>query len=229
MKMKHIKRLMLAAAILLPAVGYGQNIRHATNDELSHYILDSVKYVSKDFLPGVVTFVDGSSSRGALNIATINQKVLFVDTDGKIKELVNNDQVSRVTIGRRSFVRNRDFYVEIIELAGDVAIGMLHRVSIFETQKQGAYGKVSETTSIKTITCVQDAGMTYDFESTLTTPVLYRQVPYLYRNNQFLIPTKKAFIKCFPDSKAEIEEYVKANKVDFEKYNDVKALFDAVK
>lgn len=227
-----MKKLVLAGALFLGVVSYGQNrvnIDVERGQKVDQYILDSVKFINKDFMPGVVVFKDGTMSRGALNITTLEQAVLFISPEGEIQQLVNMQDVARVSIGRRMFVRNRNAFIEIVELAGDIALGIMRMTSILGVEAKGAYGMVSETTAISTVTAISENGRMLSLGKNLTMPVSYKEVPYLYRNDTFYPASRKSFIKCFSSKKSEIEKYLKQNKVDFDEYDDVKALFDAVK
>ena len=61
------------------------------------------------------------------------------------------------------------------------------------------------------------------------TPFLYKVIPYFYKNDKVLLSNKKNLIKCFPEKKAFIETYLNEHSVDFEKAEDVSALFEALK
>lgn len=227
-----MKKIFFWGALLMGAVAYGQNRVDVTadrGDDLNQYILDSVKYVNEDFKPGVVTFRDGSVSRGAVNITTLEQAVLFISPEGEIQQLANIKEVARVSIGKRMFFRHNEAFVELMELVGDVGIGAVHRTSILDAQAKGAFGMVSETTAISSMTTLSDNGQLYSLAKNLNVPVLYKKVPYIYRNESFSVASKKSFIKAFPSKKGAIEAYLKEHKVDFDEYDDVKALFDAVK
>lgn len=206
-------------------------VHHQRGEDLQQYLLDSVKFVNPDFKSGMVVFKDGTFSRGPLNISTIEQCVYFINPSGDIQVLANEDQVKRVSIGNRSFVKSKYGYVELLQVEGEVALGVVRRVSFFETEKKGAYGSKSQTTSVTTIGTLTTAGVTYTLGVDQDTPFKYKTIPYLYLygTNRVLLSNKKNFLKCFPDKKDRIEAFVKANSVDFEKYEDAAALFEALK
>jgi len=110
-------------------------------------------------------------------------------------------------------------------MASDVVLAANYRINFLETEKQGAYGKASPTTSVTTISNYSDGGRMIELDQNLTTPFRYKEVPYLYKDGTFYIASKKNFQKCFPDKKKQIESYLKETKVDFEKMEDVRLLF----
>lgn len=203
-------------------------IHHQRGEDLQQYLLDSVKFVSPEFQAGVITFSDGGYSRGPVNISTIEQCVYFISPEGEYQVLANEDQVSRVSLRGRMFIKSRYGYVEILQTDGDVSLGAVRRTSFFETEKKGAYGMVSQTTSVTTIGSLQANGTMYTLGVDQTTPFSYKIIPYLYKDGKVYLSNKKSFQKCFPAKKAEIDQYLKENTVDFEKLEDVKGLFDAL-
>jgi hypothetical protein len=218
--------LLLGATVLF---AQEQNvIHHERGEDLQQYLLDSIKFVIPEFESGIITFHDGNFSRGPVNISTIEQRVYFIGTDGKYQVLTNEDQVSRVSIKGRTFIKSKYGYIDLLKMSGDVALGAVRRVSFFETEKKGAYGMVSQTTSVTTIGTLQQGGQMYTLGVDQTTPFKYSVTPYLYKNSKVYLSNKKNFLKCFPDKKEAIEQYLKDHNVDFERLHDVTGLFDAI-
>ncbi len=223
------KALISLILVLVCTSAFSQDvIRHGRGEDIQQYLLDSIKFVSPDFQAGVITFKDGTFSRGPVNISTIEQRVWFVGTDGIKQVLVNEDDVARVTIKGRTFIKTQYGYMEMVQTTGDVVFGCVRRVSFLETEKKGAYGMASATTSVTTIGTLQEYGTTYTLGAEQDTPYIYKVIPYLYRNNRTWISNKKNFQKCFPDKKAMIEKYLKDNSLDLEKYKDAEKLFQAL-
>lgn len=226
-----MKRTLLPLLLLLcsTALSAQDVIHHQRGEDLQQYLLDSVKFVMPDFQAGIITFSDGNFSRGPVNISTIEQRVYFVSTNGEEQVLTNEEQVSRVSIKGRTFIKSKYGYIELLDTQGDVALGAVRRTSFFETEKKGAYGMVSQTTSVTTIGTIQQNGTMYTLGVDQNTPFKYKIIPYLYKNSRVYLSNKKNFQKCFPDKKAVIEQYLKGNSVDFEKLEDVEGLFNALK
>ena len=226
-----MKKNILTLMLLLGATALfaqEQNvIHHERGEDLQQYLLDSIKFVIPEFESGIITFHDGNFSRGPVNISTIEQRVYFIGTDGKYQVLTNEDQVSRVSIKGRTFIKSKYGYIDLLKMSGDVALGAVRRVSFFETEKKGAYGMVSQTTSVTTIGTLQQGGQMYTLGVDQTTPFKYSVTPYLYKNSRVYLSNKKNFLKCFPDKKEAIEQYLKDHNVDFERLDDVTGLFDA--
>ncbi|MCK9626475.1 MAG: hypothetical protein M0R23_08475 [Bacteroidales bacterium] len=204
---------------------FSQEIRHNVKDDLAEYILDSVKYVMKDFSDGNVIFQNGEMSKGLLNICVIDQTLRFLSPEGEILKVNNENTVSSVSIKGRSFLKNRSLYIELLEMSDDIVLGVARKITFLEQEKEGAYGKASPTTSVSTMTTYSDGGRTVNLGEDIVTPFRYKEIPYLYKNGIFYVAKKKYFQKFFPEKKKKIESYINENKVNFDEMEDVKALF----
>lgn len=222
-----MKKIMLFTVMFLTCFEcFSQNVVHSTNrGDLAANMIDSVKYVTPEFQTGIVIFKTGEKTEAKLNISTIDQTLRFIDENGEVLSVRNQDDISRVSIKGRTFVRGRGIYVELLDMSSDVILGVCRKVNFLETEKQGAYGKASPTTSVTSVSSYADNGYMYDLNQNLTTPFLYKQIPYLYKNGVFYLASKKAFTKCFPDKKAEIQSYIDEKKVDFSDMDQVRPLF----
>ena len=71
-----MKRILVALLLLTGCYGaFAQDvIKHQRGEDLQQYLLDSVKFVSKDYMSGFVKFRDGSHAMGPVNISTIEQR-----------------------------------------------------------------------------------------------------------------------------------------------------------
>lgn len=221
------KIILFASLFILCFEGFSQNVVQSTKKgDLANALMDSVKYVMPQFEQGIVVFKSGEQTEAKLNISTIDQTLRFIDKNDEVLTVINQDDVNRVTIKGRTFVRGRGVYVELLSMSSDVVLGVCRRVNFLETEKQGAYGtKASPTTSVTTMTTYSDNGQVYDLNQNITTPFLYKQIPYFYKNGILYLATKKMMIKCFPDKKAEIQAYIKEKRVDFNDIEQVRPLF----
>lgn len=222
--MKKIVLLFLLVLNALPALS--QKVQHGKNDDLTKYLLDSIKYVMPEFARGVIVFSNGEKSEGELNISTIDQSLLFISKEGEILAAKDNDEVSRVSIKGRSFVREHNNYIELLKMSGDAVLGVCRKVSFLETEKVGAYGTASTTSSVTSVSSISNGGLRYDLDNNLTTPFIYKTIPYIYRNGTAYLASKRNFQKAFPNKKKIIENYLKENRVDFNNFEEVERLFD---
>jgi len=223
------KILIVALMAFMGSYAYSQTVAFTSPNAESQKMLDSVKYILPEFSAGMVIFENGEQSNGAVNINTIDQKVHFIDPNGKILVLSNNEQVSRVFIKGRSFINSRYGYIEVYETAGDTFMGELRKVGFISESKTGAFGSKSQTTAIQTVNSVQTTGgYMVDFEKQKNSPYTYKKIPYLCRKGMFQTVTKKTLQKCFPDKKEAIDKYIEENDINLNHVDDVRKLFKAL-
>ena len=231
-KMKLMKKRFILVLALLGfccALSAQDVIHHKRGEDLQQYLLDSIKFVLPGYQSGIVKFKDGSFSRAPLNISTIEQRLYFLNPSNEVQVLTNEDQVDYVFMDRRSFFKSRYGYVEKLTTIGDIALGVVRRVTFLETEKKGAYGAPTQTSSVSTINSIQEGGIMYTLNVDQTTPFLYKVIPYLCKENKILLSNKKNLMKCFPGKKEAIESYLKEHSVDFESLEDMQQLFEALR
>lgn len=226
--MKKIAALVSLLLISL-ASATAQNRDRDASIETKVPLNDSLLFVSPEFVQGIVYFKDNQTANGLLNIKTIMQRACFIDNGTDTLDLVNESSVARIYLGRRLFIKTKGKYVEIIGINNDSQIGVCRQVEIIDMGKTGAFGSVSNTTSITTVSSIATDGKRYDLHIDDNTKYIYRETPYLIDGNKCYICTKKAFIKQFPDKKDFIEQFTDDNKLDFDKVEDAMTLFNALK
>lgn len=188
---------------------------------------DSVKYYLAEFAPGRIVYKNGEYSTGKLNISTVDQTVRFISEDGEALALNDNDQVDRVTVGPYLFLRNGKEFAALVDMAGEVSLCMTRKVVFQRDVKKGAFGLTSETTNISSVSSASGVGVMHAFNT--EAPFTVEEVPWIYRKGVFYPASKKAFQRAFPDRKEALQAYIAENKVDFNDFEDVQALFAALK
>lgn len=244
MKNNHLTIIALAALVLAivasPCRTSAQSVSNkdkiingkvtgGRSEDLKAKMLDSVKYYLPEFKSGAIAFKNGDISRGVLNVSTVSQKVMFIDTEGAVLELANDKDVKLMSVGRITFIKHKEQYVQVIKSIQGLDLGVTKKVSFLEPEKQGAYGTASVTAAVSTYSSYQTEGRAFDLEKNITTPFIYKEYLTLHRNGKFYHPDKKTFLKLYADKKAEIERYVSESKMDFDSSADLMALMDFIK
>ena len=176
--MKRTLMIILTACFAL-SIQAQDVIQHKKGEDMTQYMLDSVKYVLPDFTAGIVVFKDGRTANAPLNISTISQKLLFISPEGDIQEVINQNNIDRVSVKGHSFVKTKQGFVELLDIVDNVILGSVKRVKFLESEKKGAFGTTSETTSVTTISSITTEGQRYELAQNVNTPYTYRVTPYL--------------------------------------------------
>ncbi len=226
--MKKLLSLVIALLIFVPIYGQKEGeVMVASGGDPTTTMVDSLQFILKNFSIGTVFFYNGDRNAALVNIGTLDQRVRFINEKGDTLVVVNEKDISAVIVSNRLFKKtNTGMYVEILDINKEVSLGVGRRLIFDQPKKMGAFGTASETSSVSTYSSIQDGtGNTYKLNQFLNVPYRFYVYPYLYKDEKVYTPSKKTFIKLFPDKKREIEEYLKANKVNFEKMSDIRPLF----
>lgn len=188
---------------------------------------DSVKYYLPEFKEGRIIYKDGGFSTAKFNISTLDQTLRYMDSDGKVMGIKDNNSVDRAFIGGSIFLRYRSYYLALSMDIGDVYLCATRRLQ-FGDQKKGAFGSESSTSNIKEVKKVEGSGgMIYDLNGKQTYEV--KIIPFIYRKHVAYAPTKKLLLKLFKDKTDLINNYVETHKVNFNDFDQVYDLMSAIK
>ena len=170
-------------------------------------------------------YKDGGYSVGEFNISTLDNTLRYIDTDGSEKTLADNSTVSTVSFGGTLFIRPQNSFLEVLKTIDDIFLCTEKRLS-FDDSRSGAYGAKSATTNIKSVQSIH-AGTVYNLSGGMDYDI--KETVYICKKNRVYAPSEKRIIKLFPDRKEFLEDYFKANSVDFSSAEDLSNLFEALR
>lgn len=201
-----------------------------SDGDITKVVIDSLKYVLPQFEKGTIYFKQRPKSDAVLNISTIYPSISFIqgkDTLVLTKEL--ESVVSFVQVGDRVWKKGIG-YVEVIDKFSGLELGVERVLEFDKPKKQGAYGYAPENASVEVVNQVGNLYVDPILnERYLNIPYRYILRTYIIQEGKYHIPTKKVFRRIFPGKEKQIDSYIKDNKVNFRRVNDVKELFEYCK
>ena len=231
-----MKKTIIATLMLVSCAvaSYAQRQNFMYPDKASKTFYDSVMYVNPKFYPGIVVSDNGKQSAGTMNICTVDQKIHFIGTDNDTLIIKNNQEVDRAYILGKAYINTKYGYIEMLEMAGDVALCELRLTEMHTDAATGAYGLKTQTSSVKSLTSVSEsfadgAAPLMQLNINSDKPFSYSKKPYLLVKGNPYPVTKKALMKYFPKHKEFIEEYLKEHEVVFTSVEPVRELFNILK
>jgi hypothetical protein len=183
---------------------------------ISHYLFPS-------FIQGRIKLMDGNIKTTNLNYNSITEEMIF-DSNGTNLAIANPDQVDTIEIQGRLFVPvGKVFYEVLLNLP--VPLFAHHLCTVTPPGNPSGYGGTSQTSAIEMTSSLYSTRAVYEMKL----PSDYRIDPYydllLKRDNAYYkINNVNQLIKCFPEKKDAIKEYVKSHKTNFKKTEDVKSI-----
>ena len=187
-------------------------------------IPEDVFYLMSSFGKGTIVFSGKAPAQGSFNICALDNTIRFKDRSGQELALDDDTEVIKVVIEGVTFLKDKDAYLRVYPVSGELGIAEKRDVLIMTDSKTGGYGMESQTSSIQEYGSIYSGGQVYQLENVKSYPYRKTEVYYLVNGDTVLVPSKKNFQKCFPVHKDEIESWFKANKKAPEKLEDLMEL-----
>jgi len=177
------------------------------------------RYLYPQFITGKVFLKNGSSSSAVLNYDMLLGEIAFLkDLDTMV--IKRKNEIGIITIEQDTFIYRGEYY-KIIH-SGKVKVCAKDKIKLIEIVKQGAFGTSNRSAAGESYGSMS---IKRDFINLVTTEdiVLRRDVEFyiLTSNNELVSFRKKKVIELYLNKKAEIEKYLKSNKVNFESQKDI--------
>ncbi|GAB3316647.1 hypothetical protein GCM10027299_07150 [Larkinella ripae] len=185
------------------------------------------RYRYPQFREGKVEYRNGQSAAGRFNYNILIGEMQFIDPKGDTLSLANETLVRSVQLAETGY--RYDPKYGFVELLADYSAVRLAFKPIFKTlraEKNGAYNQSSGTSSITQYkSFIGGSGQLSRLEQEGDL-LLEKDVVYLMidQNNRFYRISKSAVLKLFSKSRSAIEDYLKAESIDFKKEEDLKRL-----
>jgi hypothetical protein len=183
---------------------------------ISHYIFPS-------FTKGKILLKTGIVKEVVLNYNSLTEEMIF-EANGTKLALANPENVDTIYISDKKFITSGATYYEVLENL-QIPLLIRHLCNLLPPGKASGYGGTSETSSIETTSTFYTSGGAYEMKL----PEGYKVKPYVEYNLKVGNDYKRIYstntvIKCFPAKKGAIQEFVKKNKTDFKKEEDIRSL-----
>ncbi len=172
-------------------------------------------FLFPDFIQGTVLMKNGARTTAALNYDAANRKMMFKQGEDLLI-LTNAEHVDTIYLNSRKFIPIKDIlFLECISReSGVIYVNWLLKNKL-QGQK-GAYGQITHAANIETINTSYWTNSGYNQESLDAYRMSNENEYWLKINGKYVrCKNKKTLLKLFPNYKLEIEEYIKANKIDF--------------
>ena len=220
---------IIIAVFLLGGCLYGQykNMVVPAGTKIVDNFPPSVRYMYPQFVQGEVVLNNGQSSVCMVNYNMLHDEIEILqdnDTMGisrkrDLKYVIADNDTFIYTSG---YVKNVPGYMKLI-YGHKLKIYCKDKINLKDILKRGAMGSVNRTAAIGSFSYVEEfGGIPYD----LIVPedmVFKREVAYyIATSSGTLEPFKrKNTLKLFSYHKGEVKKYIKTNKINFEKQEDI--------
>ncbi len=183
-------------------------------------------FIFDNYINGRIKLKDGTLYYGDLNINTLGQSLRVISDTGDTISIKTEREVDAVSAGNNYFIKLNNVYIQIINTAGDLFLGMERSLKIGQEKIEGAYGGTNDVSSISKLSTVEVDNKIEKIVGSSTLKYDYYERLYFVKNGKIIPITKKNFVKFFPGQKNMIEKYVADNNIKFNHNESVIKLFD---
>jgi hypothetical protein len=181
-------------------------------------------YRYPSFNEGTVYMKNGDQTIVRMNYHMLNEEMQFISTNGDTFALADPFSLKFIVLDSGMYYYS-DGYLEVIHNHDVLKLARKLRLNV-RTEKIGAYGQASPSGSIRTPNRLILGNMGKDL--TINQDLLIQKDYSYYWVDKYttvLKATKANLLKLLPaDKKLSIDEYLKNNKIDFNKEADLKKL-----
>lgn len=180
-------------------------------------------YVFPEFITGSILLKSGSQNEIRLNYNSITEEMIF-ENQGKYLAITNLESIDTVFILDRKFIPVEKKFYEVL-VNREIPLFVRYISNVIPPGKPTPYGGTSQSTSATVVNKLYLNGNTYDMVLPADYKVTTTEIFYLFINGQYnRINSMNQLIKVIPDKKSQIKEFVKENKTDFKKQEDLTTL-----
>jgi len=180
------------------------------------------------FTSGKVFFRDGRKAMAMMNFTRLYDEMLFINPKGDTLAVADEKTIKFIIVDQDTFYYDEG-YVRIIVDYGDVKLAEKQIWVVADTRKIGTHNKSTSTVAITPLSNYSDDGIARakSYDLLINEDMVIRKETQYYfgdKNNHFVRAGKKKLLLLFPKEQLSLENYLKENKVNFDKKDDLKKL-----
>lgn len=221
--------LLLVTALLLHVNNYAQDEQWVVknNDNVKEVLGDSVIFMYPRFTPGSVYFRDGKVSKAALNLNLLNGEMQFISLSNDTMALADEGTIKYIVINTDTFYYSKVF-IELVYGNAEAKLGKIIAIKPVNMKKTGAYEAVSSVSSINSASSFYNTTSSVAKLGGEREIALHKETVYFIGDgfNHFLPAMKKNIYEMFNTRKTSIETFIKENKIELSKEEDLVKLID---
>ena len=198
----------------------GQSVKDVlTSADIYHY---------PQFTYGKVFLRDGTKAAGKMNYNRLYGQMLFINPIGDTLALADEKNIKFIVIDKDTFYYDGG-YLRLTANGGVVKLTEKQIWVLADIRKIGTHNRPTTTvavTSFSSYTDGRDAAKSKDLIMNEDV-VLRKETQYYFgdKYNLFFPASKKGLLQLFPKEQQEIDNYLKENKVNFNKRDDIEKLY----
>lgn len=180
-------------------------------------------YRYPEFKQGTVAYKDGSTKDEILNYNIVIGDMLFINSRRDTLVVANSASIDFITIEDNIFYFN-DGCFEKVAGNGKVMLLVKHYMKLMDIKKEGAYGTSNSTAAIDNYTSYSAGNNTSTYRMKAAQDIVYSfEVEYYFGRigQDYVFARENNLLKTFPENKDKIKQFIKDQKLSFNKKEDL--------
>ena len=187
-------------------------------------------YYYPQFTKGVVFFKSGTKATAKINYTRLFDQILFIDGKGDTLALAEEQTIKFIAVDKDTFYYDEG-YVRIIADNDFVKLAEKQIWVVADIRKPGPHNTSTSTIGVTSVRTFRQGNDAVRNPLTLDEDIVLRKETHYYfgdEYNHFARAGKKGLFELFNKKQRSIENYLKENKVNFDKKDDIEKLYQFI-
>jgi hypothetical protein len=181
---------------------------------------EMAQYLFPSFSKSKIITKSGKAMNMMLNYNTVSEKMVF-EQNGQLYDLVNPEASDTASIENRKFIPYEYYFLEIV-VNDDISFYVRHKSELVVPGRPMGYGTTSQLTSSNYLSGLETPSGYYNFKLPEGYTVREAALYYLkVRGEMKSFAGEKQFLKIFPDKVSAIKQFIKKNRIKFDRTDDL--------
>jgi hypothetical protein len=227
--MKKILCIILVFAIISPLIYAQETVVVKPGTPAKQYFKPDEIYKYPAFTYGKIIFKSSKLDSALMNYNILLSEMHFIRPPHDTLAIANQSDILYVIFKTDTFYCNNG-YLQFKAQNSRLKLAQKQYVKILAIRKSSGYGMTSSTSAITSVTSFEGAFST-NFNLLMNDEmVLAKQIDYYFSIslNEFQLFNKGNILKVFSKEKVQIKGFMKANRIDFKKKEDIYKLVDFI-
>lgn len=196
-----------------------------TGSRITDVLTTTDIFLYPQFISGKVFFKNGTKATAMMNYNSLDDQMLFIDPKGDTLALKDEKTIKFITLYKDTFYYDEG-YIRLI--ASNSAVKLAEKLiwEVADIRKIGSHNRPSTTFAVTSYSTLTDRlGKTHDLILNEDL-VLRKKANYYFGDayNHFVHAGKKKLLMLFPKEQNSLANYLKENKVNFDKKDDLQKI-----
>jgi hypothetical protein len=176
------------------------------------------QFLFPEFSTGKVRLNNGNNQALELNYNTVSEKMVY-KKDDILYDVMNTEIIDTVFIKESKFVPEGHVFLEVLLIA-PVSLYIQYQGELIPPGAVAGYGGTSQVSNTKNLTSVNLSMGYYNLKLPDDYTVKLDQIFWIKKDSLQNYSTERQFLKLFPEKEAELKEFIKKQKIKFDKPAD---------